>query len=140
MSGVRLMGLDVGARKIGVALSDELGITAQPHGVVEAGPGKPDPFAQLVSICKEQQVNKVVIGLPLSMGGGDRGSSSRRAYALGERFDEELGMAVAYWDERFTTAEAERLLISADLKRKQRKQVVDKVAAALILQGYLDAG
>ncbi len=136
---MRLMGLDVGLRRIGVALSDELGITAQPHQVLPVGPGEADPIQRLAALCREHEVEKVVVGLPLSMGGGDGGVSSRAAYALGDRIVEELGVEVTFWDERFTTAEAERVLIGANVRRRRRKQVVDKVAAALILQGYMDA-
>jgi putative holliday junction resolvase len=135
---MRTMGLDVGSRRIGVALSDELGITAQPHCVISAGPGKPDPLPALVRLMEEREVEAVVVGLPLAMGGGDRGSSSRRARALGQRLAELTGVEVLFVDERFTTAQAERVLLEADVRRADRKGVVDKVAAALILQGYLD--
>lgn len=135
---MRTLGLDVGARRIGVALSDELGITAQPHSVIPAGPGAGDPAERIARIVDEQGVTAIVVGLPLAMGGGDRGTSSRRARALGERLERITGVEVVYVDERFTTAQAQRVLIEADVKRKARKEVVDKVAAALILQGYLD--
>jgi len=130
------MGLDVGSRRIGVAISDELGIAAQPLCVVLTGPG--DPVEEILRLCAEREAAEVVVGLPLSLGGQDRGTSSRRARAFGERLARESGLPVVYRDERFSTAEAERVLLEADVRRKDRKAVVDKVAAALILQGHLD--
>lgn len=133
---MRVMGLDVGTRRIGVALSDELGITAGPHSVIPAGPA--DPVKAIARLIEQNDVEVVVVGLPLSMDGGDRGSSSRKARALGDRLGQEVDAEIIFVDERFTTAQAQRVLIEADVRRKDRKAVVDKIAAALILQGYLD--
>jgi putative Holliday junction resolvase len=133
---IRVLGLDVGTDRIGVALSDGLGLTAQPLATLEVR-GR-DPLPVVIDLCREHEVTLVVLGLPLSLGGGDRGEGSRRARALGQRIRESIGVEVVYRDERFTTAEAERVLISAGVRRGKRRTVVDKLAAALILQGYLD--
>jgi putative Holliday junction resolvase len=134
---MRILGLDVGTERIGVALSDELGLTAQPLETVPAGRGN-DPLERIVEICEEQGVERIVVGLPLALSGGDRGEGSRRARSIGDQLGERLGAEVVYWDERFTTAEAERVLVAAGVRRSKRRQVVDKLAASLILQGYLD--
>jgi putative Holliday junction resolvase len=136
---MRIMGIDVGSKRIGVALSDELGLTAQPLTTVEARGGAGSVAGRLAELCAEHGVEKVVVGLPLTLGGEDRGQGSRRARALGRSLAEQTSIEVVYWDERFTTAEAERVLVSAGVRRDKRRRVVDKMAATLILQGYLDA-
>jgi putative Holliday junction resolvase len=136
---MRIMGVDVGSKRIGLALSDELGLTAQPLTAVESVGGPATAAGRIAELCAEHEVGRVVVGLPLALDGGDRGESSRRARALGRALEDRGGVEVIYWDERFTTAEAERVLVSAGVRRDKRRRVVDKVAAALILQGYLDA-
>jgi putative Holliday junction resolvase len=133
----RTLGLDVGSRRIGVALEDELGITAQPLTVLNVD--RDDTVGMIGDLCRKHQVGTVVVGLPLSMSGQDGGSSARRARALGVQLEQSLKVEVVFWDERFTTVQAEKLLKSANVKRANRKAVIDKMAAALILQGYLDA-
>jgi len=133
------MGIDVGRRRIGIALSDELGATAQPLTAVDGGGGIERAAARIAELCVEHEVSRVVVGLPLALDGGDRGEGSRRARELGRELAARTSIEVVYWDERFTTAEAERVLVAAGVKREKRRAVVDKVAAALILQGYLDA-
>ena len=135
---MRTLGLDVGSRRIGVALSDELGITAQPLVVLDAK-NRREAVARIRELCAEHEVDMIVIGLPLSMSGGDKGSSSVRARNLARLLAEAVTAEIVLWDERFTTAEAERVLIQGNVRRKARRAVVDKIAAALILQGYLDA-
>ena len=135
---MRTLGLDVGSRRIGVALSDELGITAQPLVVLDAK-NRREAVARIRELCAEHEVDMIVIGLPLSMSGGDRGSSAARAREFAGRLAEEVTAEIVLWDERFTTAQAERVLIQGNVRRKNRRAVVDKIAAALILQGYLDA-
>ena len=122
-----------------MAISDELGITAQPLVSLDLKKSQKGVVDDIGAICKDRKVSIVVVGLPLSMGGGDRGQSARWAKKLGSLLQETFEVQVEYWDERFTTREAQRVLIEADVSRKNRKVVVDKVAAALILQGYLDA-
>jgi putative Holliday junction resolvase len=135
---VRALGLDVGSRRIGVALSDELGITAQPL-VVLAVKGLRDAAARIAGLCAEHEVGTIVVGLPLSLSGGDRGSSSARARELAGLLAAAVPAEIVLWDERFTTAEAERVLVQGNVRRAARRAVVDKIAAALILQGWLDA-
>jgi putative Holliday junction resolvase len=132
---MRVLGLDVGSVRIGVAISDEDQIIAQPLSNID---GKKSPVQDVEELCLKYSVKTVIIGLPLSMNGGDRGISSRRAKAFGEALKTRLGLEVIFFDERFSTSEANKALISASVKRKKRKDFVDKIAAALILQGYLD--
>jgi putative Holliday junction resolvase len=131
------MGLDVGTRTVGVAVADELGFTAQPLETVRRKSLRVDLEA-LAAIAREHGVGRVVVGLPLNMDGseGPRALASRKFAAEVER---SLGLPVEFWDERLTTAEAQRMLISADVSRARRKEVVDTVAASIILQGWLDA-
>jgi len=135
---MRALGLDVGSHRIGVALSDDLKITAQPLVVLAAAGGR-DVVGRIRALCAEHEVDTIVIGLPLSMSGGDRGSSGVRARALAARLGEAVSAEIVLWDERFTTAQAERVLIQGNVRRADRRAVVDKIAAALILQGWLDA-
>ncbi|MBN2343841.1 MAG: Holliday junction resolvase RuvX [Deltaproteobacteria bacterium] len=133
---MRILALDVGTRRIGVAISDETQLIAQPLEFIDVKVA--NPVREIVRLCKEHQVKTVVIGLPLSMSGGDRGDSSRRAKSLGNVLAEKAHLEVVYFDERFTTTQADRMLIEGNVTRQKRKQVVDKIAASLILQGYLD--
>ena len=136
---MRVLGLDVGTHRIGVALSDETGLIASPLTYLNVGKNIEGVLGEVATLCSEHQVTTVVVGLPLSLGGGEGGSSVRRAKKMGELLETTMDLRVVYWDERFTTMEAERLLVAADVRRKSRRDVVDKVAAALILQGYLDS-
>ena len=134
---MRLMGLDYGDRRIGVALSDPFGWTAQGVGVVEKrrDGGELDAIAGLA---REHEVGEIVVGLPRNMNGtiGPRGEI---CIAFAQNLREKLNLPVHLWDERLTTVSAERTLLEADISRKKRKQVVDKMAATLILQNYLDS-
>lgn len=131
---MRVMGLDVGERRVGVALSDELGITAQGFKVIDRKEGI---FDELAEIAEKYQVTEVVVGLPKRMD-GTLGPQAEKVLAFGEELKRRLGLPVKFWDERLSTAEAERLLLQADQSRRRRKKVRDKVAATIILQGYLD--
>ncbi len=132
---MRVMGLDVGQRRIGVALSDELGLTAQPLKVIERR-GE-ETFRELAEIAEERNVGEIVVGLPRRTD-GTLGTEASRVMAFAEELRRRLGLPVRFWDERFSTAQAERVLLAADQSRRKRRKVRDKVAAALILQGYLD--
>jgi putative Holliday junction resolvase len=131
------MGLDVGTKTVGVALSDPLGITAQPLLTLRRKGPKQDLQA-LAKLAQEHTVTLWVVGLPLNMDGteGTRAAATRE---LGEALRSETGLPVEYWDERLSTVAAERVLIEADLSRAHRKRVIDQVAAGYILQGWLDA-
>lgn len=134
---MRVMGLDYGDRNIGVAVSDAFRWTAQGLTVVERrrDGGEADVLAGLV---KEHEVSEIVVGLPKNMNGsiGPRGEIS---IAFAEQLGQKLGIPVHLWDERLTTVAAERTLLEADVSRRKRKQVIDKMAATLILQNFLDS-
>lgn len=134
---MRIMGLDYGEKTIGVAVSDELGWTAQGIEVIRRKNKQADLEA-LRHLMLEYHINEIVIGLPKHMNGtvGERGEMCIAfANELGKHFD----LPVQLWDERLTTVAAERTLLEADVSRKKRKQVIDKIAAVFILQGYMDS-
>lgn len=134
---MRILGLDLGDKRIGVALSDPMGWTAQGLEVIPAAGGAKSDIKKIKEIAQKYEVEKVVVGLPLNMDGSP-GPRAEKARAFAGRLAGVLGLPVETWDERLTTAEAERLLIEADMKRSKRRQVIDKMAAVLILQNYLD--
>lgn len=134
---MRIGGLDVGDKTIGVAFSDAFGWTAQGLEVIRRK-GLENDMARLAQIAKQYEVERWVVGLPRNMNGTDspRTELTRTFVA---QLQERLGLPVETWDERLTTVAAERVLLDADMSRAKRKQVIDKMAAAVILQGYLDA-
>jgi putative Holliday junction resolvase len=134
---MRWMGLDYGDKTIGVAVSDELGWTAQALEVIRRS--KPDKdFDRLLEIVNEYGITDIIVGLPKNMNNtvGPRGEL---CIAFSEELKLKLNVPVHLWDERLTTVSATRTLLEADVSRKKRKAVIDKMAAALILQGYMDA-
>ena len=136
MSG-RILGVDLGERRIGLALSDELGLTAQGLDVLQHRDDDRS-LAALAQIACAHQAGTIVFGLPRNMD-GSMGPMAKKVAAFGDRLKELLPEhTVTYWDERLTTTAAQRMLVEADLSRARRRQVVDKVAAVLILQGYMD--
>jgi putative Holliday junction resolvase len=130
------MGLDVGDRRIGIALSDALGITAQRLTVVERTAYAKD-IAALTSLMAEHHVDALVVGLPLTMA-GEVGPQARKVMRLIHGLKEATGLPVHVLDERLTTAQSQRMLITMDTSRRRRKELVDQVAAQLILQAFLD--
>jgi putative Holliday junction resolvase len=132
---MRIAALDVGDARIGVAVSDELGMTAQGIGVVRRVGGQRDLEA-LRAMLAPYAPERLVVGLPLDMRGTE-GRQATRVRAFAARAGEHLGLPVEFFDERLTTWEAERTLIEADVSRRRRREVVDQVAATIILQGYL---
>ena len=134
---VRILALDVGKKRIGLAVSDPLGFTAQGLGVMERQDWDRD-LARLVDLARPYRVQEVLVGIPRHLD-GRLGEQAEGNLALARALGEALGAKVATWDERLSTVEAERLLIKADLSRRKRRRVVDQVAASLILQAYLDA-
>ena len=135
--GGRALALDVGERRVGVAVSDETGVVATPLATVARGR---DDLGEIARLVAEWEVDRVVVGLPTGLSGreGPQAASVRAfAAALAARLGPEPPLD--FWDERLTTAIAERALIAAGTRRAQRKERVDAVAAAVILQGYLDA-
>lgn len=129
----RYLGVDYGTKRVGLAISDGLGLLARPLDVVL----RKDLDATLARIADEYGVKAVIVGLPTTLGGGE-GESASRARALGAEIEEQLGVPVEYVDERFTSRMAEDVLLGADMRRAERKETVDKVAATIILQTYLD--
>lgn len=134
---MRIMALDLGSRTIGVALSDNSGTIAQPFCVIDREDG--GGLEAIRDIVDEKAVEKILLGFPVNMD-GSVGESAKRSQAFAERLRREIGVKVILWDERLTTVSAERSLLEADLSRKKRKRLIDKVAAGLILQSYLDSG
>lgn len=136
---MRIMGLDVGSKTVGIALSDELGWTAQGLKTVEINEEQGEyGFEEMENLIKDYGISKIVVGLPKNMNGsiGPRGEASQY-YA--DELEKRFGIPVVLWDERLTTVAAERVLLEADISRKKRKKVIDKMAASMILQGYLDS-
>ena len=136
---MRALGLDVGSRTIGIAVSDEAGIAAHPHGVLARRGTNADVAAVIAEIAAVAGV-AVVIGMPYELSGKE-GPRARRVRVFIDALRAALpaGVELHEQDERFTTAEAERVLIAADVSRARRREVIDQQAAALILQGWLDA-
>jgi putative Holliday junction resolvase len=132
------LGIDLGDRTIGLAVSDGLGLTAQGLRTLERHGGQRDLTA-LQEVCAEREIARIVIGLPRNMDGSE-GDRARKSRAFAQSVHTALSLPVFLYDERLSTAEAERLLISADVSRKKRAQVIDMLAAQIILQGWLDSG
>lgn len=136
--GSRLLGLDVGAKRVGLALSDLTGMVASADRVLERKRYASD-LEGLAAYCAEHQVGGIVVGLPVSMDGTE-GPQCQRVRQFARDLLARADLPLAFWDERLSTAAVDRLLIGeADLSRKRRRAVVDRVAAAYILQGALDA-
>ncbi|MFD2704028.1 Holliday junction resolvase RuvX [Salibacterium lacus] len=135
---MKVLGIDVGNKRIGVAVSDALRWTAQGLETIHVKGEDPlESFPRIHELLKEHEAHEVVVGLPKNMNGtiGPRGE---QCLDFAEKLREEYDVQVSMYDERLTTRAAERTLIEADVSRKKRKKVVDKMAAVMILQGYLD--
>ncbi len=136
---MRIMGLDVGSKTVGIAISDELGWTAQGIKTLKINEEKNQfGFEEIGQLIKEYGITVVVIGMPKNMNGtiGPRGEASQQ---FAQEIENQFSVSTVLWDERLTTMAAERVLIEADVSRKKRKKVIDKMAAMIILQGYLDS-
>lgn len=132
---MRKMALDVGTKTIGVALSDPMGWTAQGLEVISRRKLEAD-LKRLKEICTEYEVTEIVVGLPKNMN-GTLGPKAQEILDFVETLKEALGLPVVTWDERLSTVAAQRALLEADVSRSKRKKVIDKMAAVIILQGYL---
>lgn len=139
MSGVagRRLSVDLGTVRIGLALSDPLGITAQPLAVLRRESLGKD-LERIADLVAGNDVVEIVLGLPLTLS-GEAGESAARAEAFAAKLRGRVEVPVVLWDERLTTAQAERLLVSADVSRRRRRQVVDSLAASILLESYLQA-
>jgi putative pre-16S rRNA nuclease len=133
---MRVMGLDVGTRTIGIAISDELGLTAQGLKTLRRK-SMEDDLKEIAAIINQFEISKIVVGLPKNMN-GTLGSQAETVLKWMEILKDRLQVPVVAWDERLSTVGASRVLLEADLSRRKRKKVIDKLAAVLILQGYLD--
>lgn len=133
---IRILGLDVGSVRVGVALSDPLGMTAQPLEVINRR--EQDPWDRIAALVEEHDVERVVVGQPLRLE-GDEGPAVAAVNEFIAKLTERIEVPIETWDERLTTAQAERMMIEGGVRRKKRRQSIDRVAAALILQSYLDA-
>ena len=132
----RLLGLDIGERRIGVALSDPLGITAQRLTIIERQ-GVAQDLSAIAELVTTHQVEAVIVGLPLTMR-GETGEQAKLVQALAEQLAARISCPIRFIDERLTTAQSERALLETDTSRKRRKGLIDQLAAQLILQSYLD--
>ncbi|EEG76150.1 Holliday junction resolvase RuvX [Dethiobacter alkaliphilus] len=134
---MRILGLDVGDRTIGVAASDALGWTAQGLEVIRRTTWEND-LKRIRELVAEYEVSLIVVGYPKNMN-NTVGPRAKLSEEFADKLSAELNLPVKLWDERLTTMEAERTLLSADMSRAKRKKVIDKMAAVLILQNYLQA-
>ncbi len=133
----RVLGLDVGSKTIGLAVSDPLGITAQGLLTIRRKNKRLD-FEQLASVIREYQVSEIVIGYPLRMSGME-GVQAEKMQRFADEVHEKFGLPVHLWDERLTSSQANRLLREFDLSIKKRGEAVDRMAAVLILQNWIEA-
>ncbi len=133
---MRLLGVDAGEKTLGIAVSDLMGLTAQGLTVIRRTTLKED-LARLKELVHKYGVGGFVLGLPRRTD-GSHGPEVDKISKLGEELKREFGLPVEYWDERFSSAAAERILLEGDVSRKKRRQVIHQVAAAIILQAYLD--
>ena len=137
---MRIMGLDFGSKTVGVAISDPLFLTAQGIEIVRRkSQGKlRQTLARIEELKEEYEVGKIVLGFPKHMN-NDVGERAKKSLEFKEMLVRRTGLDVVMWDERLTTVEAERTLIESQVRRENRKQYIDKIAAVFILQGYLDS-
>lgn len=133
----RVLGLDVGSRRIGIAISDPLGLTAQGLPTLLRQNKRLD-FEQLAKIISDYQVSEIVVGYPLRLSGAE-GIQSEKMQLFAEELRKRFGLPVHLWDERLTSTQANRLLRETDLSIKKRSQAVDRMAATLILQNWMEA-
>ncbi|MBT1279784.1 Holliday junction resolvase RuvX [Thermoanaerobacter sp. CM-CNRG TB177] len=135
---MRIMGLDVGDKRIGIAISDLSGTIAQGLTTIKRSSNKKD-FERIKQIINEYEVGMIIVGLPKNMN-GTLGPQGQKVVRFVEHLKKAFSIPIILWDERLTTVEAERVLIEkADISRAKRKEVIDKLAAVLILQNYLDS-
>ncbi len=130
------MGLDVGTRTVGIAISDELGLTAQGLKTLKRK-SKEEDLREITAIVDQFEISKIVVGLPKNMN-GTLGEQAEHILGWVEILKNQTQLPVVTWDERLSTVGANKVLLEADLSRRKRKKVIDKLAAVLILQGYLD--
>ncbi|MEN6520634.1 MAG: Holliday junction resolvase RuvX [Armatimonadota bacterium] len=135
---MKLMGLDVGEKRIGVALSDDTGSFAFPFTTIVRTVSEKADLRSIVCVIEEENVSKVIVGIPIMLS-GQEAVQAEKIRAFAGKLARRLRIPLEYWDERYSTAEAERLLIDAGKSREARKNIIDKTAAAVILQSYIEA-
>ena len=137
----RSMGLDYGSKTVGVAISDELGITAQGvETITRSEEGKlRRTLARIAELSQEYRINRIILGYPKNMD-NSAGARVKKTEEFADMVRRRTGLPVVFWDERLTTVSAERVLMESGVRREKRKAVIDKIAAVLILQNYLDSG
>ena len=131
---MKVLGIDYGTKRIGIAISDPLGIVATGQPTLDAD----NALEKIKKLIQEERISKIVLGYPKKMD-GTLGPAAQAVEAFKQKLSEIIEIPITLWDERLTTAEATKRLIEADVSRAKRKQLVDKTAATLILQGYLDS-
>ena len=131
-----ILGLDIGDARTGVAISDELGIGAHPLCTIQRRSRKA-VLAELQALVTTHKVERIVVGLPLQLD-GETGPQARKIKQFADKLGQQVNLPIIFWDESFTTVEAAQILRGTKKRRKKRKQVIDQVAAVLILEGYLD--
>jgi putative holliday junction resolvase len=136
-SSGRILGLDVGSKRIGIAVSDALGITAQGLETLQRKNKRHD-LAALEGLIRDYHIQEIVVGLPLRMSGAE-GTQSEKMQGFAEELRQRFGLPVHLWDERLTSAEANRLLRETELSIEKRAKAVDRMAAVLILQGWMES-
>ena len=140
MNNERLMGLDFGSKTVGVALSDPTGLIASPLEIIERE--REDKlrktFSRIEELIEEYKVTKIVLGLPLNMDSSE-GERVRKTEEFKEALERRTGLEIVFWDERLSTVEAHDIMTEAGVKGIDRKRYVDKIAASIILQGYMDS-
>ena len=131
-----ILGLDIGDARTGVAISDELGIAAHPLCTIQRKSRKV-LLAELQELVTAHKVERIVVGLPLQLD-GETGTQAQKVKRFAEKLERQVNLPIIFWDESFTTFEAAQILRGTKKRRKKRKQVIDQVAAVLILEGYLE--
>ncbi len=135
---MKTLGLDLGTKQIGVAVSDESGRIALPTATLSGDQPACEIIADILNLADQHGAVRIVIGMPTSLS-GEAGPAAQKAAQFARALAAETDLQVITWDERLTTALAEKTMVAADVKRRERRQKIDKVAATLILQNYLDA-
>lgn len=137
MRHLRYLGVDPGRKRVGLAISDPGGTLATPHAVLQRR-ADAQVVSEIVALCRNEAIEAIVVGLPINMD-GSHGPAAAEAKALAEALGAATGLPVHLWDERLSSVTAERHLLEADMSRRRRKQTIDKVAAQIILQTFLDS-
>lgn len=137
---MRILGLDYGSKTVGVAVSDPLLITAQGVEIIRReSEGKiRKTYQRIEELCKEYEVEKIVLGYPKNMNGTD-GDRAEKSLEFKEALERRTGLPVIMWDERLTTVSADNIMIESGIRRENRKEYVDEIAAMIILQNYLES-